>query len=90
MRYFQMLLTHAKKRSSPMSKHSITTLLLLLVSLAAVPVLQAQTRSHGKAAKASGLNVDSLNAMDAAMQKQIDDKHVAGVSCLPSAGRLTG
>jgi CubicO group peptidase (beta-lactamase class C family) len=62
-----------------MSKHPITTLLLLLVSLAAVPVLQAQTRSHDKTAKASGLNVDSLNAMDAAMQKQIDDKHVAGV-----------
>ncbi|PHR86185.1 MAG: hypothetical protein COA78_38195 [Blastopirellula sp.] len=62
-----------------MSKHPITSLLVLLVSLAAVPALLAQTRSHDKAAKAAGLNVDALKAMDAAMQKQIDDKQVAGV-----------
>ena len=74
-----MLLTHPNKRLSPMSKHPIISLLALLVSLAALPALQAQTRSHDKAAKAAGLNVDSLTAMDAAMQKQIDDKHVAGV-----------
>ena len=54
-------------------------MLVLLVSLVAVPALQAQTRSHDKAAQAAGLNVDALKAMDAALQKQIDDKHVAGV-----------
>ena len=79
MRFFQMLLTHPNKRLSPMSKHPIISLVVLLVSLAALPALQAQTRFHDKAAKAAGLNVDSLTAMDAAMQKQIDDKHVAGV-----------
>ncbi len=74
-----MLLQHPRQRLSPMSKHPNISLLVLLVSLAALPALQAQTRSHDKAAKAAGLNVDSLTAMDAAMQKQIDDKHVAGV-----------
>ena len=66
-------------RLSPMLKHRITSLLVFLVLLTARSALQAQTRSHDKAAKAAGLNVDSLNAMDAAMQKQIADKHVAGV-----------
>jgi CubicO group peptidase (beta-lactamase class C family) len=62
-----------------MSKQPILSLVMLLVSLAAAPALQAQTRSHDKAAKAAELNVDALKAMDVAMQKQIDDKHVAGV-----------
>jgi CubicO group peptidase (beta-lactamase class C family) len=74
-----MLLTHPKKRPSVMSKPSIISLFVLLVSLASLPALQAQTRSHDKGGEAAGLNVDSLNTMDAAMQKQIDDKHVAGV-----------
>jgi CubicO group peptidase (beta-lactamase class C family) len=77
--YFQMLLTHPNQRLNPMSKHRVISLFVLLVSLAALPCLQAQMRSHDKAAKAAGLDVDSLTAMDAAMQKQIDDKHVAGV-----------
>tara|TARA_B110000438_G_C15768288_1_gene630657 strand:- start:340 stop:1572 length:1233 start_codon:yes stop_codon:yes gene_type:complete len=77
--YFQMLLTHPNQRLNPMSKHPVISLFVLLVSLAALPCLQAQMRSHDKAAKAAGLDVDSLTAMDAAMQKQIDDKHVAGV-----------
>ena len=74
-----MLLTHPNQRLNPMSKHPVISLFVLLVSLAALPCLQAQMRSHDKAAKAAGLDVDSLTAMDAAMQKQIDDKHVAGV-----------
>jgi len=74
-----MLPTHPNQRLNPMSKHPVISLFVLLVSLAALPCLQAQMRSHDKAAKAAGLDVDSLTAMDAAMQKQIDDKHVAGV-----------
>ena len=62
-----------------MSKLCIACSFVLLVSISAVAPLQAQTRSHEQAAKDAGLGVDALNDMDVAMQKQIDDKHVAGV-----------
>jgi CubicO group peptidase (beta-lactamase class C family) len=39
-------------------------------------------RSHGDEAKAAGLDVKVLNALDAAMQKQVEDGHVSGVICL--------
>jgi CubicO group peptidase (beta-lactamase class C family) len=62
-----------------MSKLCIACSFVLLVSISAVAQLQAQTRSHEQAAQDAGLGVEALNGMDVAMQKQIDDKHVAGV-----------
>jgi CubicO group peptidase (beta-lactamase class C family) len=62
-----------------MPKYLITPVIVLAVALGFAVETHAQTRSHDKDAKAAGLNVQALNALDDALQTQIDDQHVAGV-----------
>jgi CubicO group peptidase (beta-lactamase class C family) len=62
-----------------MPKHLITPVIVLAVVVGCSVETHAQTRSHDKDAKAAGLNVEALSALDDALQTQIDDHHVAGV-----------
>ena len=62
-----------------MPNYYITCCFAVLLSSSTFLQSHAQTPSHDKAAQAAGLGVEALNEMDVAMQKQIDDKHVAGV-----------
>ena len=62
-----------------MPNYYITCCFAALLSSSTFLQLHVQTLSHDKAAQEAGLGVESLNEMDVALQKQIDDKHVAGV-----------
>ena len=54
-------------------------ILLFLLSVGAVTAQQAEPRSHGAEARAANLDIKTLRALDLAMQKQVDNKHVSGV-----------
>lgn len=56
-----------------------TIALTFLLSSTTVTAQEAQPRPHGAEVKAANLDVKTLQALDIAMQKQVDDKHVAGV-----------
>ena len=62
-----------------MAIHLITSFFVLAIALGFSSESHAQTRDHDKDGKAAGLKVEALNALDSALQTQIDDHHVAGV-----------
>ena len=59
----------------------------IVVLLLLAPPAMAQdgvSRKHGDEVRAAKLDVKALLSLDAAMQKQVDDKHVSGVICIIS------
>lgn len=65
-----------------MNIRTISVLLASLLSVGLTAGESATPRSHGAEAKAAGLDSKTLHALDAAMQKQVDDKRVSGVIAL--------
>ncbi len=62
-----------------MQTRIITLIVILLLSFETVTAQQAEPRPHGAEAQAANLDVKTLQALDVAMQKQVDDQHVSGV-----------
>ncbi len=52
---------------------------ILLLSFGVAATQATEPRPHGTEADAANLDIKALQALDIAMQKQVDDKHVAGV-----------
>ena len=62
-----------------MQTRFITFIVIFLLSFGAVTAQQAEPRPHDAEAKAANLDIKTLQALDIAMQKQVDNKHVSGV-----------
>jgi CubicO group peptidase (beta-lactamase class C family) len=70
-----MLLT----KDHSMQTRFITLIVIFLLSIGTVTAQQVEPRPHGDEAKAAKLDIKTLQELDIAMQKQVDDKHVSGV-----------
>ena len=57
----------------------VTFILTSLLSSGTVLAQNAESRPHGDEAKAANLDIKTLQTLDVAMQKQVDDKRVSGV-----------
>jgi hypothetical protein len=62
-----------------MRKRDAALILACLLSAGTMTAQAAEPRSHGDEAKAANLDVKTLEALDVAMQKQVDEKKVSGV-----------
>ena len=66
-------------KDHPMQTRITTFMIIFLLSSGTVRAQQAEPRPHGVEAKVANLDVKTLEALDIAMQKQVDDKHISGV-----------
>ncbi len=62
-----------------MQTRIVTFVVFFLFSFGTVTAQPAELRLHGAEAKAANLDIKTLQALDLAMQKQVDDKSVSGV-----------
>ena len=62
-----------------MPNHLIAFLVLSTLALQTATAQPTASRTHGPEAKAANLNISVLQSLDAALQKQVDDKQVSGV-----------
>jgi len=68
-----------KKKDPLMSDRLIAFLVVSTLWVQTATAQQPEPRTHGPEAKAAQLDVKTLQALDAALQKQVDDKQVSGV-----------
>jgi len=66
---------HTKSVTKFFVVFSVLTLCLPLIVFAQ----KQEPRAHGAEARAAGLNIEALQSLDLAMQKQVDEQHVSGV-----------
>ncbi|HIF30847.1 MAG TPA: class A beta-lactamase-related serine hydrolase [Planctomycetaceae bacterium] len=68
-----------RTKDPSMYRHIATILLISLVCNATVVAEESKSRPHGAEAEEANLDIKALDALDIAMQQQVDDKHVSGV-----------